>query len=241
MLERITGTDGTSLSVVHNKQAVDAINASIDRGNSNDENTGYSPQAELLMPNQPTANDTIDIGADVYEFGGVGANINVVIGADAAETRVNLVAAINSPGTGVESVFAEDDIPNTLVRIFEADQRGGTPIINVGSDIALAEAITDAADVWNQANLDTLGFPNALRTCAGSFLVTAENLANLFFIKVPFTPRFVIFQAFSTIGASKDTTARGGVASGQVFFDLDNGASPLIATDRVNFIVIGQE
>lgn len=240
MLKLIEPTDGTSLSGPHNQESTDRINAAITDINESGDHTGYSPQAELILSAQPTANDTIDIGVDVYEFDGAAANINVAIGADAAETRVNLVAAINV-GPGLEKTFAKDDVANTLVRVFEAEERGGAPLIGAGSGIVLAEAIIAAADVWTQATLSSIGGQvRATKSASGAFAADATNLANPFQIEFPFEVSFVSFKAVTAAGIEKDVTATVVASGNLVTFDLAAGGAPLVATDTLVFTAFGE-
>jgi len=70
-----------------------------------------SANQTLTFTDNPSANDTITItdgtNTDIYEFDGVGANINVAIGVDAAATIVTLLAAIVASGTA--AVTAAND------------------------------------------------------------------------------------------------------------------------------------
>ena len=57
----------------------------------------------ITQAGQPVATETVTIGADVYEFDGVGGNINVVIAGTAEGTMDNLLAAAVASGT--ENLF----------------------------------------------------------------------------------------------------------------------------------------
>lgn len=51
---------------------------------------------QFTFGGQPAANDTVTINGIVYEFGGVGANVNVAIGANIGATLANLETAIET-------------------------------------------------------------------------------------------------------------------------------------------------
>lgn len=106
--------------------------------------------------NVPIANETITIGADVYEWNGAGANINVAIAAGDSEGCLNnlLAAAVAS---GSEMLLWEK-VSATELRITYADAPQGNPIPG-SKDIAISEASTNVS-------LDT-GTPSNLNTQAG--------------------------------------------------------------------------
>jgi len=114
VLSKTVQQDGTDFVDAHNKENLDRIDAIMTQVDLLSEDTGHVAQACLFLATLPTDTNTVTIGSDVYEFEGVGANINVLKGASAAESRANLVIAINNEGT--ELVFA--DQPTT-----PADQR----------------------------------------------------------------------------------------------------------------------
>lgn len=195
---------------------------------------GSIASARLAMPNQPLANDTIDIGGDTYEFDGVGGNINVVIGGSAAATRGNLITAINTNGT--ESVFADE--VGTSVQIQLADAPGGTPTVGTAS-LVLQEAITDAADVWNQADIDDAGGYAGPKSMAFFVVdISNENLATDFAMLTTFTVDDVLWTAYDATGALKATTATLTATGQSVVVDADAGGSPLVATDVIFAIAV---
>lgn len=200
---------------------------------------GGCATATLAMPNQPIATNTITIGADIYEFDGVGVNINVVIGAAAADTRANLIAAINTQGT--EDVVA-DEI-GTGVRIRSADAPGGNP---VGADpnILLAEAITDAADVWDvgNVNLNTLGGEVPAQAIGQSTLaITADMItAGAVRIDFPFTVLGYILIGKTAAGVFANGGADdSAIANGGVVVTLNGGVGDYAATDVLTVIAWG--
>lgn len=129
---------------------------------------GAVATASLNIATNPSDTNTVTIGGDVYEFctaAGATANdtnIGVVIGANAAASRDNLIAAINgsvSAATGLTNAsggpaeangtedFYADEI-GTEVRIRSADGVGGT--IECRYDTTeVAQTLTDAADIWS--------------------------------------------------------------------------------------------
>lgn len=213
---------------------------------------GVIPSAALLFAQQPTDGDTVTIGADVYEFVNAAVNtvinddthIAVVIGASAAATRANLIAAINATdadnqhatitladtitpalSNGTERVVADE--VGTTVRIRGANAAGGTPTAGAPS-IVLAEAITHAADIWSvgNVNLNTLGGigASAIPSARSSFTVTAAMVTNGFQLAFPFTVvGFTLFARAST----------GGIRAGAV------GDLAVISTTNINFTFSG--
>jgi hypothetical protein len=201
--------------------------------------SGQVPCATLLMATNPTATNTVTIGSDVYEFDGAGSNINVAIEASVALTRAALVAAINSQGT--ENVVAEDGSPIAdALTIFEAAGPGGSKLAIAGSDVALAETLADAADVWTQANLNVTGKPEGVRKMTtGNVVIDATNLATEFYLELGFTVEKVLWAALDTNGAPKVTTATVAPSGTGLLIDADAGATALVATDEVSFIAWG--
>jgi hypothetical protein len=222
---------GTDLVDEHNKRNIERINAIVTQVNKLPEDTGHVAQACLYMATQPTATNTVTIGADVYEFDGAGANINVPLGVDAAATRAAFIVAINNQGT--ELVVADaPTTPATSVRIRPADRTGGTAQIGAGTDIAVSETLADASDVWNVANLNESGAPAYKKVARGTIVITAESLASLFTLELPFTP--VVFQwtAFDTNGLPIAGKGQCVINGDYLEFDFD-ATSTLAATDVV--------
>lgn len=190
---------------------------------------GYS-YVNLDMPNQPTAADTLIIGADTYEFDGAGANINVVIGGTAADTRQNLVDAINTSGT--ENIVASLS-GGTVVYMLVADAPGGTPVVGAGPSIALTENITDVADVLRQTDFDESGRAPS-KHFKTSITCTAENVAGSFVIAMPEAVTNVMWMAYTATGELIATTsATVAVSAGNIVCDFSAGGSPLVATNVV--------
>jgi len=106
----------------------------------------------LNLATLPTANDTVTVNGQVYRFVATpGATANdVAYGADAAAARANLILAIN--GGANSGNYGTATVANALA---SAAAGGGTTVLvsartagTAGNSIALAEALTDPADVW---------------------------------------------------------------------------------------------
>lgn len=223
---------GTDLVDSHNLRNMARINAIVTQVNKLPEDMGHVAQASLYVATQPTATNTVTIGADVYEFDGAGSNINVALGIDAAATRAAFILAINNEGT--ELVVADaPTTPATSVRIQPADRVGGTAAIGAGTSIAVSETLADAADVWNVANLNESGAPAYKKTASGAIVITAESLASLFTLELPFTPAVLQWAAFDTNKAPKATDCQCKINGDYLEFDFNAGSTDLSATDIV--------
>ena len=230
VLSKTVQQKGTDFVDAHNKVNMDRIDAAMTQVDKLSEDTGHVAQACLFMATNPTATNTVTIGADVYEFDGAGANINVALGLDAAATRAAFILAINNEGT--ELVVADaPTTPATSVRIQPADRVGGTAQIGVGTSIAVSETLADASDVWNVANLNETGAPPYLKVARGTIVCTAENIASLLTVELPFTPVVFAWSAFTTAGLPKGGKGQCVINGDYLEFDFD--ATTLAATDYV--------
>lgn len=225
--------------------------------------SGHIASAKLAMPNQPVDEDQLIIGDDVYMFLDAestslddAAKIAVLIGDTAADTRANLIAAINATdedgyhdslfiggdedslalANGTESVFADE--VGTNVRIRNADAPGGNVILGT-QDLSLSESITDASDVWNQTNLSATGRSTPQNLCAGTVVITSENLATDFNIELPFAPVDFMWMAFTTAGVPKTTTAIVSISGNSLLVNANAGGTALIATDIIRWQAMG--
>jgi hypothetical protein len=201
--------------------------------------TGYVGQARLIFTAQPAANDTIGIGADFYEFDGIGAvNINVAILGSAALTRVSFINAINRLGTA--HVFAESDVTTaTTIVIYNADAPGGNKVVGTQS-IALTESITNAADIWNGTNLNQLGREPFAGQTSGTIVINAVNVLTPIIFTLPFTPTEVVWFAKSTAGVILHAcSATFVISTGHLVLTPTAGASPLLSTDVVYWVARG--
>lgn len=239
-LQKLVQQPGTDLNDEHNETNMNLLDAIVDKVNAMDteQDQGHYGSAEIKIATKPTATDTVTIGADVYEFGGAGANINVTIGADAASARANLIVAINTLGT--EKVFADNPTtPATSVRIQQADRVGGTPEKGVPDSLVLASSLTAGTDGWNAANLNERGQPELTKRAAGRIVVNATNLGFPVYIHLDFTPVSLRWTARSATGAYKTTTATGAITGNKIVFDFAAGGTDLAATDIVDWEAVG--
>jgi hypothetical protein len=230
------------------------------------EDSGIAASARLAFPNQPTTADTIDIGADTYEFvtasGNVAddANIAVEIGGSAALTLANLVVAVNAGTTGnqhaninniadtapalangTENLVA--DAVGTDLRIRTASYPGGD-VKSGDPSIVLAEAITDAANVWKEGNvnMNTLAgrAQQNSRTTLAKITVTAAMITNGAKIDCPFTPAHFIAQAVTSAGVPRGTTGTDAytIANDGILVTFGGGAAPDIQATDVIYLQI---
>lgn len=227
---------------------------------------GSVANAVVVISNQPTDTDTLTIGADVYEFVNTGVdddianetNICVLIGGSAAATQANLLAAINStdgdglhatcdtalgaaaPANGTENVVGRSI--TTTIQIRGADSPGGR-VTASNPSIVLAEAITHAADIWREGNvnLNTLG-GSAPAPYGGAMqckTITAAMITNSVRFSFPFTLTRFIVQARTATGVIRTALAALPadtyvINNGDVLATFGGGASPDVqATDVV--------
>ena len=221
--------------------------------------------AAINIATNPTATDTIGIGADTYEFvaaaGDVAddANIAVEIKGSATLTRDELVAAINATdannqhptifqtdsttpalANGTEAVLATE--VGTTVLIQSATKPGGA-IQAADPSIVLAEALTDASDVWDvgDVNVNTLaGRAKSQRQQATtSIAITAAMItAGVIRIDLPWQPTHWTWQARQATGEIRQSVADIVIASAAgLAVTLDGGISPSIqATDVLTVV-----
>jgi hypothetical protein len=165
---------------------------------------GVAPSAVLDFPSQPTPGNTLTVGADLYEFQPAAAsvtadtNIAVLIGANAAATLTNWIAAVNAITVNNQSasIFRTNGTTPALANGTENVVAGngfgtqawlrtslvpGGDVAPSNPDILLGENITAAGDVWiyGNVNMNTLGGTVAgLRPqCAGTVVVTGAMVA----------------------------------------------------------------
>jgi len=113
---------------------------------------------ELVLDADVTANDTITIAGQVFTFV---ASIwttagNVLAGANAAATRVNLAALINAPGTSTSTGIAltGDALKLFKARITAVNNIAATKVVVKAKGVGVldvAESITAASDVFTAA------------------------------------------------------------------------------------------
>ena len=227
---------------------------------------GARSVAQVAMATNPTHQDTLTIGGDVYEFlageASVAddANIGVSIGASAALTGAALVAAINATdadnehatitdveGTapalanGTESVFASID--DTTVSIVDALSPGGDLSTQPAAprSLVLAETFTAAGNIWvcGSVNTNTLGGSAAAQARMSKVVYTAANVAaGVRVFRFPFTVGAFTVQVRTAAGLLKHPVADAFVASGtDVTVTLAaSGAPEIVDTDVLTII-----
>jgi len=203
---------------------------------------GYVAAATINITTNPSAAETITIGADVYEWDGAGGNINVVVGGSAAVSRANLETAIN--GSGTEDLLADDDgmLGATTVRIQAADAPGGNIVIGAGPSIALSTTLGAGGDVWNLLNLNEVGAPAYAQMARGKVVISAQVLlgTGTLYLEFPFTVGAFEWQAYDTDGTPKPNTVTTTSFLKVVGWVLTAGGTPLLATDYITFTVFGE-
>ena len=153
-------------------------------------NRGYCGFGDLVMTDRCTAAQTLTISdgenTDVYEWDGVGANINVARGANVAASRTNIIAAINTYGTcNVRAALV-----GTIVRLYSAATPGGTALSEGGNAITVAETMSNAT--FNQASLDDVSATKDTYSSWGVITVTAEMLNSDVYIELAFDIKFLL-------------------------------------------------
>jgi hypothetical protein len=209
-----------------------------DSGYASLKHSGSVAVAQIIQGGQPIANETLTVGADVYEADGVGGNINFAIAGGAAGTMANLLAAAVANGT--ENLFW-DAIGATNLRLRSADGPQGN-IMPADPNIALTEAMTNYVFDCGNVNMNTLAghTPFPAQYDDTTLTINAGHVAaGEVRISFPFAVASFHIAAFTAAGvakgASNDTYV---VDNGDVYIGLSGaGADPLIATDIVSVIV----
>jgi hypothetical protein len=212
------------------------------------ENGGVAAQAYFLLSVTPTAGDLVNIGADTYEFGGTGSNINVTIGGSATNARNNLSNAINSSGT--ETVYASAGNPayNNSIRIQYADSPGGSPKVGP-TTIALDSTMASGSNKWNCESLESSAIVPKMHGLIGKVTVDATMLATdsvgTYTLQLPpmeIFPQIIRWAAYAPGGQIKTTTARVDAGLGgpphTIRFELGYGATPLVPYDFIVWEII---
>lgn len=191
---------------------------------------GHLAYNTIAIAVNPTATDTITIGADVYEFVAAGGdvaadtNIGVVRGADVATSMANLVKAINAGWLSYETtgLFQTDSSTAALkngtesvvafyaggvLNISAADAPGGSLVSGTAPDIACSDALTEVT-AWAFANLNlsTGGAFQPTKVARVSFAVTAGQIsAGSVVVRVPVQSSAMVakVEAFTAAGAVK--------------------------------------
>lgn len=138
---------------------------------------GVCPRNTLVMSSQPANNDTVTIASTVFQFKTSGnvtndAYVGVLRGADAAEARANLLAAVNRTYgqdahrslfkvDGVTPALAQGNVPirtvapSTSILAFPLDIPGPKGVLVTGTapDIAFDASLTSTQE-WTFANMN---------------------------------------------------------------------------------------
>ena len=190
---------------------------------------GAIAAAVLGFATNPTAGDTVVIGADTYEFRAAAADLSddtfiaVEIGVDATTTLANLVNAINAKdgdnahptifqtdsttpalANGTENVVGESISAGIALLIKGAASPGGAAQVGNPS-IVLGETLTAPGDFWKEGNvnLNTLGGRAAAgqqSACLDKAITAAMITAGEAHFVFPFTVARFIIQCRSAGG-----------------------------------------
>lgn len=199
---------------------------------------GIIGQSILLLGTVPTNTNTVVIGAETYTFKTVPAAAkDVLIGASALLSIANLVAKITS-----ETALLIKATAITGGMKLQFATAAGVPVIGVPTSYALSETLADAADIWDQANLNATGQDNYLYQSRIQIVGTTENIATAFSLPLAFTPLMVTFRivdaAFLPVAACSATI----VINGDVIdCDFAAGATDLNVGEIVLIEAYGSE
>ncbi len=190
---------------------------------------GVVGEAIILIGTLPSINDTVVIGAETWTFVAAAASTyQVTRGATPATAIAALVAKINAS----TALYIVASALATGVKIQFAQTAGGTAKIGTPTSLALSETLTDAADVWNQDNLNATGQTNHLYQTVTGVECTAENLATVFTIPMAFTVTSLNFRMVAADGTPLPSrTAKAAIVATGVEVTFDNGIDPAVATN----------
>jgi hypothetical protein len=235
------GTEGAALVGTDTKTHLGAatnVEAALEFLDDGQYDPGSVACLQIIQAGLPLANDTITIGADVYEADGVGANINfAIVPADANGTFVNLFNAIVANGT--ENFFA-DQLDATHIRLRSADAPQGT-VIAANPNVVLADAMTNYVFDCGAVNVNTLAgrVPGQLRIVAAEIAVNAGHIAAgelRISFDAPVVEALVIFYDATNVAHAIGTDSWA-IDNGDVLVTLPGGGAPdLIATDIIRVL-----
>lgn len=214
------------------RQNENSIAAAIARLNSL--GSGIVAHATYPYTGQPTAEQTVTIGANVYQFitedGAVTNNayIAVQIGSTADDTWANFALAINrtySPNqhpnitniattapalaNGTENVLAVHVPASDIIYLYAADAPGGNKVQGIAPNIALSRTASNAGP-WSRSNLNLAvggAFAPATKVLDVRHAVIAGDLSATqpLLVAVPFTPQSWDVKAYKSTGVPVQT------------------------------------
>lgn len=224
---------------------------------------GVVPSARLNLATQPTANDTITVGGHVFKWvaalGATVAQTQLKIGASAAADRATLVKALNGTADSVnilEGSTAFKDAATVLGWSVAADAPSGTiirlrqvvlgyhgqaayAVAQAPASIAVSEALTAAADIWNCANLNELGQAPGKRYVMRAVTITAAVKAfGSLTIDLPFTPdaKSLLWSCYTSAGVVRgdvDEAVAVSASDKTIAVTLAGGGAPNFQTNDV--------
>jgi hypothetical protein len=215
---------------------------------------GVIAAARLVFTVQPANTNTVVLGGQTFIFvsalGAATANVQVLIGAAAANTLTNLVNAINGDAASKGTTWVEATTPATIaVRAFKqpatslciknASVRGGAPISGPGPNFALTTTIAGGA-AWSVGNLNLVGkLDTDAQEASGAQVVSAAMItAGYMDLDLPFVPSIFQASVFSSAGvlrAYSDVTTiqNNGDGTATIHVALGGGVSPNIQANDV--------
>lgn len=218
---------------------------------------GIIAAARLVFTVQPANTNTVVLGGQTFIFvtalGAATANVQVFIGAAAANTLTNLVNAINGDAASKGTTWAEATTPATVairaskspatsLCIKNANVRGGAPLPGPGPAFALTTTIAGGA-VWSVTNLNLVGKLDTDSQEASGFQTVSVAMitATYLDLDLPFVPSGFSVDCFSSAGVKRaysdvTTIQNNGDGTASIHIVLGGGVSPNIqANDVLSF------
>lgn len=186
----------------------------------------------LTQSGQPTSSQTLVIGADTYEAGGSGSNINFAIAGTAEGTLDNLLAAAQANGT---ELLKWDKLSATQLRLRSALTANGT-VIGGDPSIAVTNNLSNWAVDAGAVNFNTLAGVAAAKIAMAATKVTittAMVTTGTLRIAFPFAVRVIgSITALTSAGAKRiDMTDTFVISGNDILVTLNGGANDLANTD----------
>lgn len=215
-------------------------------------NYGCVPSSRFAASQQPSANDTVTIGGKVFKFvaalGAAVAQVQVLIGGNAAASYANLVDAVNGNTADQGTKWVEATTPFALAvladmaaatqfRLRMATARGGLVLAGVSGSVALAVSVSGGAAAWTKANLNVDGkAPSDCIQAYGAHTVTAaEVTAGFVDIDLEFQPTMQDIYVTTSAGVLKTMTEQVTLPANQqsIHSTIGTGGTTLIAGDII--------